>query len=147
MSVQPEDIEPDASGPSGTWQRDARFQWPRRVPWSAQGPEFLRSWGRDEAGRPDPEHLEIIGPTGSGKTYLMCSMLQGRQKARNTGAVLICTKPADGTIAKLGWPIVHKWSDRNPRDRQIVFWPQTNEMGGERRAHHERGITNLLHEL
>jgi len=147
VTVQPADIEPPNSrATTGNWQRSRDFTFPERRPWSELGPDFTASWGRDEHGREDPEHVEIVGPTGSGKTYLMCTMLQDRMKARKTGTVLICTKPADRTIHKLGWPVVDSW-DEVRQEPNCVFWPHTRRMGTTRRQYHEAKINDLLHHL
>ena len=152
MTVQREDIEPEEhrgtttaapAATGGNWQRSHGFAWPEQVPWSELGPSMIRNWGKDEKGREDPEHEEIIGPTGSGKTWLMCTQLQQRMQARRTGAVIICTKPADKTIHRLGWPIVSS-ADEVDNEKNCVFWPQTKRMGLDRKAFHEVKITDLL---
>jgi nucleoside-triphosphatase THEP1 len=149
MSVQPQDVEPDEQrARTSSWQSDPNFRPPPREPWSVLSPTFISEWGRDEKGRPDPEHVEIVGPTGSGKTYLMCKMLQERVTARNSAAVLICTKPADKTISLLGWPIVDSLARaRDDKLRAFVFWPKTSRMGTARKQYQEQKITGLLHEL
>jgi hypothetical protein len=147
VSVQPADTEPENQrAVTSDWRREPGFSPPQRVPWSELGPEFQESWGRDEHGRPDPEHIEIIGPTGSGKTWLMCTMLQGRQRTAGTRGVLVCTKPADKTIHRLGWPVVDSW-DRLARETHAVFWPQTKRMGIAKREYHAAKINDLLHRL
>ena len=149
MTVQPADVEPEEQrARTSSWQSDPNFRPPERVPWSELGPSFIAEWGRDEKGHPDPEHVEIVGPTGSGKTYLMCTMLQERVAARNSGAVLICTKPADKTIGLLGWPVVDSLTAARDRKlRAFVFWPKTSRMGTARKQYQEQKITGLLHEL
>ena len=149
MTVQPADVEPeDSRTRSSDYRRDPNFSWPPSIPWSVLGPDFIASWGRDEKNRPDPEHVEIVGPTGSGKTYLMCTMLQNRVQARKSSAVLICTKPADKTIGLLGWPVVDSITAAQDRKlRAFVFWPKTSRMGTARREYHNAKITGLLHEL
>jgi hypothetical protein len=147
MSVQPADTEPENQrATSADWRRDPDFTQPARVPWSELGDSFQQEWGRDERGRPDPEHIEIVGPTGSGKTWLMCTMLQGRQKLRKTRGVFICTKPADKTIHRLGWPLVDSW-DQLAKETHAVFWPRTKRMGTARRDYHDAKISDLLHRL
>ena len=147
--VQPADIEPETTrgtGSGANWQRSAGFTFPERYPWSQIGPEFIRAWGRDDTGKEDPEHVEGVGPTGSGKTYTVCTMLQDRMRARKTGAVFICTKPADATVRKLGWPIVDTW-DQVRQEPNCVFWPRTHRMGLARKQYHEQKIGDLLHRL
>jgi nucleoside-triphosphatase THEP1 len=147
VTVQREDIEPEGQrATSADWRRDPGFTWPESRPWSDLGPDMITAWGRDERGREDPEHEEIVGPTGSGKTWLMCTQLQDRMKARKTGAVVVCTKPADKTIHRLGWPVVDTW-DEVRQHPNVIFWPRTKRMGTARRAYHEAAISDLLHRL
>src|SRR5215469_18255572 len=161
MTVQREDIEPEqARGSSradgyrpragqaagADWRRDPGFEWPQEAPWSQLGPAMIDAWGVDERGREDPEHEEIVGPTGSGKTWLMCTQLQDRMVAQGQGAVIVCTKPADKTIHRLGWPIVDSW-DELRTEPNAVFWPNTKRMGTARKQYQEAKIADLLHRL
>lgn len=148
MTVQPQDTEPEeqqARAPAD-FRHDPNFEWPERVPWSVLGEDFTQVWGRADTGNPQPEHLEIVGPTGSGKTYLLCTMLQQRMVKRETAAVLVCTKPADSTVLRLGWPIIDRPEDLNDNPNAI-YWPRTKRMGNERREFHERKISDLLHKI
>src|SRR5215469_9886559 len=153
MTVQREDIEPEqARGSSradgyrpragqaagADWRRDPGFEWPQEAPWSQLGPAMIDAWGVDERGREDPEHEEIVGPTGSGKTWLMCTQLQDRMVAQGQGAVIVCTKPADKTIHRLGWPIVDSW-DELRTEPNAVFWPNTKRMGTARQQYWREG--------
>lgn len=117
-----------------------------RVPWSVLGPEFATVWGRADPKNPEPEHVEIIGMNGSGKTYLLLKILQDRMLVRNSHIVLIVTKRADKIFAKLGWPIVHDVRDVM-RYRVCIYWPQTNLIGQQRKAFHEVKIRELLSRL
>lgn len=117
-----------------------------KVPWSELGPEFARIWGRAEPRNPQPEHMEIVGMNGSGKTHFLAAVLQERCKLRNTPAVIICTKPADDTIMKMGWPVVDNLRDVR-RKRQSIFWPRTKKLGAERKAYHREKIQELLEGL
>jgi nucleoside-triphosphatase THEP1 len=147
MTVQPADVEPETQRASTSdWRRDPNFRWPEKAPWSKIGAAMIDAWGRDERGREDPEHEEIIGPTGSGKTWLMCTQLQDRARLRKTGAVIICTKPADKTIHRLGWPITDDWRQVQ-QEPNVIFWPRTTRMGTARKDYHEAKITDLLHRL
>jgi nucleoside-triphosphatase THEP1 len=159
-AVRPEDAEPDTSRGSGEpldWRRDASFEMPPRVPWSALGPDMITAWAGADPARGHAEHVEIVGPSGSGKTHLMLTMLQdhyrhqetqrqaeGREHIR-TGAVLAVTKADDDIFSKLGWPVVEKSSDI--RDTNVVFWPRTGKTGTERRAYHEVKVRDLLDRL
>jgi len=117
-----------------------------RYPWSEIGPEFIASWGRANPKNPQPEHMEIVGMNGSGKTHFLCTISQERMLMRNTPEIIIATKPADDTLQQLGWPIV-----RNPREalkhRQVIFWPQTSAIGRQRRAEQNEAIYDLLSTL
>src|SRR5438477_3015951 len=84
-------------------------RYPRKevewVPWSELGPEFVVIWGRNDPNNPQPEHMEIVGMNGSGKTYFLCTVLQERMLVRDTPTIIIATKPADSTLEQLGWPV------------------------------------------
>lgn len=93
-----------------------------------------------------PEHLEIVGPTGSGKSFLLVDMLRERVRRRGTSVVYIATKQADDTIRKLGWPITDVWREVAKHD-QVVFWPRTKEIGVKRKAYQAAKIQDLLDRL
>lgn len=116
-----------------------------RVPWSVLGPEFIAEWGRPR-GKPQPEHLEILGPTGSGKSFLLVQILIERVRRKGTSVIYIATKAADNTVKSMGWPIVSTWRDVQRHD-QVVFWPRTSAIGVKRRAYQAARIQNLLDEL
>ena len=147
MTVQPADTEPEEQRARTTdWRHDPNFRQPERIPWSELGPYFVASWGLANPRKPEPEHLEIVGPTGSGKTYLLCTMLQQEMVKRHQAAVLVCTKPADATVHRLGWPIIDDPYELNKR-QNAIYWPRTKRMGNERRDYHERKIAQLLHQI
>lgn len=147
MSVQPAGAEPPGQGAvTSDWRRDPYFTPPERRPWSELGPDFVRAWGRADPSNPQPEHVEIVGQNGSGKSYVMCKMLQDRARARKTGAVIICTKKADAVFAKLGWPVVDTW-DEVRQEPNCLFWPRTNRVGTARKQYHEAKISELLERL
>lgn len=116
-----------------------------RVPWSVLGPDFIASWGRPR-GKVQPEHLEILGPTGSGKSYLLVDILRERVRRRKSAVVYIATKQADATIGLLGWPVTDTWRDVLKHD-QVVFWPRTSEVGTARKAYQAVKIQDLLDRL
>ncbi len=118
---------------------------PERVPWSILGPEFIRSWGQPR-GKIMPEHLEILGPTGSGKSYLLCDCLKERAHKRGSSIIFIATKAADSTVSELGWPIVDTWRGIQKHD-QVVFWPRTKLLGLQRKEMQDRKIQELLNRL
>lgn len=97
-----------------------------------------------------PEHVEILGQNGSGKSMFEREILLQRVAKRgpSTGVVVVCTKPADTTITSMGWPIISKW----PPDyghNQNIFWPNPgSKMGEEERiAYQRQKIGGLLHKL
>lgn len=116
-----------------------------RVPWSVLGPEFIRVWGRPR-GKQQPEHIEILGPTGSGKSMLKRDILLERARRRETHIVSIATKQADETMMSMGWPIVDSYRqvERYP---QVIFWPRTDKLGEQRKAYHDAKIEELLNRL
>ena len=148
MTVRPEDIEPDDHGgqaPAADWRSDPQFTWPDRAPWSELGPDFIGIWGRADEANPQPEHWEIVGPTGSGKTHLMLTALQDRYRTRKTGAILVVTKADDAVFKKLGWPVATTVD--GIRDTNVVYWPRTKKTGNDRRAFHDTRISQLLNKL
>jgi nucleoside-triphosphatase THEP1 len=139
-----QDQEPEAQRAAAQdFRHDPNFRFPERLPWSELGPQFIRDWGASDPDDPQPEHVEIVGPTGSGKSYLECTILQDRMVARQTGAVLICTKRADATFAKLGWPVVDSLEDVQ-REPNCLYWPRTRRTGTARREFYDRKINDLL---
>jgi KaiC/GvpD/RAD55 family RecA-like ATPase len=116
-----------------------------RDPWSLVGPEFIDIWGY-QSGRPGGDHLEILGPNGTGKTYFEAKVMQDRADARNTTMIFIATKPVDATILMLGWPIVTTWRGVT-ENRQCIYWPRTELLGVEKEAWLESRILDLLEHL
>ena len=66
------------------------FTEPERAPWSEIGPEFIRIWGRPR-GKVQPEHVEIVGPTGSGKSWWEATVLLERARVKQSGIIIIAT--------------------------------------------------------
>lgn len=122
------------------------FQRPPEVPWSELGPEFIETWGHDEAGKLRAEHLEVMGQSGSGKSYSIATILQERAARWNTAELAILTKQADDSIPLLGWPVIDSYRDLS-RYSQAVFWPQTSALGEQRSAYMEARIYELLSHL
>jgi len=82
------------------------------------------------------EHVTGLGPTGWGKTELMCGLL-GRSASRQLPAVVFCMKPVDETIdrwkPKLHYRQVATWSKTGPplsimnrHPDGYLLWPKTN---------------------
>lgn len=166
MTVQREDIEPEASRGTGgappapaalDWRQDASFEMPERVPWSELGPDFTQAWAGADPATGQSESMEIVGPSGSGKTHLMLTMLQDHYRYQEAlrqaeqrehikvGAILAVTKTDDQIFRKLGWPVVGNVDEI--RDTNVVYWPRTKKLGTERRAYHDRKMSELLHKL
>lgn len=118
----------------------------QKIPWSELGPEFIQVWGYADPSNPQPEHVEVIGQNGSGKSYFVCSILQERMLVRNTSEIQIVTKGDDDTFFKLGWPIGETW-EFVKQNRQCIFWPRTNKLGSARKAYQRDKIQDLLNRL
>ena len=71
------------------------------------------------------EHVSLVGPTGTGKTTLMRSILRKRTDRRGFVTVL-GTKPRDAVLNKLrtedGYRRVDDWPPR-PGERKVLLWP------------------------
>lgn len=93
---------------------------PERLSWDILGPQFIRAWGQPR-GETMPEHLEILGQTGSGKSYFEKTVLLDRVRARKSHVVVIATKPADETLTSMGWPVIDKWPPPYGKN-QVIFW-------------------------
>jgi nucleoside-triphosphatase THEP1 len=118
----------------------------QKIPWSVLGPEFVAVWGRNDPRNPQPEHLEILGPTGSGKTFLLAQILVEMIRRRKSSIVFVATKAADESVRALGWPIVDAWREVRRHD-QVIFWPRTSKTGRARQAYQESRIQELLDNL
>lgn len=125
---------------------------PDRVPWDELAPEFFGAWGYPR-GEFMPEHIEILGQTGSGKSFFEKTILMERARLRGSRVVVICTKPADKTIESTGWPIVDTWpptqswtKDRR-RFRQVIFWAKAPGLNREARRRQAAKVEELLEML
>jgi nucleoside-triphosphatase THEP1 len=117
-----------------------------KVPWSQLGPEFVTIWGRADPNDPQPEHMEIVGMNGSGKTYFLMVILQMLMLVRDSRIILVVTKQSDKVFDKLGWPIVREFKDLK-KHRQCIYWPKTKDLGEKRDAFQEAFIYELLTKL
>lgn len=122
------------------------------VPWSILGDQFIEVWGRSNPKNPQPEHLEIIGITGSGKSFLLTQILSEMARRRKSSIIYIVNKPADGSIGKLHWPVVDSWdelveTEKKTGIQQYIFWPQTSAVGTARAQYQEERIQELLENL
>jgi len=119
---------------------------PQRIPWSVLGPDFIAAWGYPR-GRQMPEHLEILGQTGSGKSYFETFILLQRQRARRSHIVVIATKPADDTLLQTGWPVIRKWPPQDRRETAVIFWPPAAGLDAAGQRQQAQEIFKLLQTL
>lgn len=127
------------SPPESSRRGPGEIEW---VPWSELGPAWIEEW----ATAPDPEHVEVTGQTGSGKTYWLIAALQARAARFGDREILVVSKAADNVFSRLGWPVTDRWEDVRAY-RQVIFWPQTAEVGRARKAYHDAKIRDLLERL
>src|SRR5215469_10091188 len=107
-----------------------------RAPWSAIAQEFTEIWGRHDPQNPQPEHVEVIGINGSGKSLWVCKAVQERMFSRHTACIILQSKPADETILQLGWPIITNGDvKRTLKERWAIYWPLTNLTGTARKRY------------
>jgi hypothetical protein len=119
-----------------------------RVPWSVLAQEFAESWGRADPSDPQPEHMEVFGINGSGKSLFVCKVIQERMVVRRTPCVMLQSKPADETVMRLGWPIITNGDVKKAiNERWSIFWPQTNAIGQARKNYQAIQFRNLLDAL
>ncbi len=119
------------------------FQPPPEVPWSMLGPDFIETWGHDDDGKLKAEHLEVVGQSGSGKSFAIASILQQRAARWDSAEIAVVTKQADDSIPLLGWPVAADVKEVR-KYRQAVFWPQTGALGEDREKYMEPRIYDLL---
>lgn len=121
---------------------------PPRAPWSELAQEFAETWGRADPGNPQPEHVEVIGQNGSGKTLWTCKAVQERMVVRKTPCVFFQSKPADDTVMRLGWPVITDGDTRKiTRERWSIYWPQTNKTGRARKEYQADKFRDALNYL
>lgn len=117
-----------------------------RVSWGELAPEFISTWGM-AGGKFMPEHLAIVGPTGSGKSFFMTEILRLRAQMRGSHEVIVATKPIDDTISRLKWPIIQKWPPKYDQN-QVVFWPKAGGIADREALLKQRdAIMKMLNEL
>lgn len=98
-----------------------------KVSWNRIEEPFIQSWGRT-GNRWEAQHVAILGPTGSGKSYLATHIVKERAERRNAHAVMVITKPGDSTITKVKWPIIREWPPKYYGEERVVFWPKVPTM-------------------
>lgn len=124
---------------------------PERVPWETLGPDFYKAWCYPK-GRWQPEHLCIVGPTGSGKSWFEKTILQERARLRGSHIVIVATKPADATLTSLGWPIVTSWPPKKEwgekrQMNQVIYWARADGLNDEGRTRQKAMVEDLLSKL
>lgn len=97
-----------------------------RVPWSELSHEFYERWGWPD-GKYEPEHVAVVGPTGSGKSMFQTEIITKRAELRGSHVVVIATKPADKTLRRIGWPVVNKWPPPYGKHEHVIFWPKAGK--------------------
>lgn len=119
--------------------------YPQRVPWEGLSVDFIEAWGRP-GGKWQPEHVEVLGPTGCGKSYFEKWILLERVRLRRSAVVILLTKPADKTLAQLEWPVITKWppSQWNEKNRQVVFHAKSTGLSKASRARQAEQVEQLL---
>jgi hypothetical protein len=143
---------PDILQADPDWRQDSAFTWPESVPWSVLGPQVAKTLHRSDPKDPQPEHIEIIGQNGSGKTHVLGKIYQGQAVVRpDRTRIIVATKPADGTLLKIGFPVVGTWKDLvkkvNNGEQNLIFWPRTRLMGAQRKAFYDNHISDLIDRL
>lgn len=144
------DIPESKSSPSTSQRSESDVEIPEveRLPWSQLAQEFAETWGRADPKDPQPEHVEVLGINGSGKTLWTAKACQERMLVRHTPVVFLQSKPADGTIMKLGWPVITNGDVKKvSRERWSIFWPNTNATGRARKYYQADAFRNLLDAL
>lgn len=122
---------------------------PERAPWSVIGPTFMRAWGYPTKGgkrKREPEHIEILGQNGSGKSFFVVTILKERGRLRNATIVVVFTKPADPTIEQFGWPVIDKWPPDYGKN-QVVFAPKAKGISKAGLQEQKERIFDLLNKL
>lgn len=90
----------------------------RRLKWSRLRWLFIDAWAPGE-------HLSVIGPTGSGKSFVALDLVQARASRRDAHVLVLATKRRDQTMTDLGWPIITEWppSWDQRQGRRVILWP------------------------
>lgn len=121
----------------------------QRVPWSVLGPHFIHAWGYPTRGGKRaamPQHLEVLGQNGSGKSFFVTTVLRQRAAARGSHIVFIATKPDDDTVTAMGWPIVTDWPPDYGQN-QVVYWPKSRGISKQGRQQQREKILKLMDAL
>lgn len=92
-----------------------------------------------------PEHVSIYGPSGSGKSYFQCHILQARAAARGSHVVMIATKKADKTLTEAGWPVIDDWPP-NYGDNQVIWWARGG-LSDEQQDEQRKRVARIMNTL
>ena len=144
-SSPPTSPDQDEAPPTEARVTAAGRLYPQRVDWAELGADFLDAWGRPN-GDFQPEHIEILGPTGSGKSYFEKHILQERAKLRGSHVVILLTKPADKTIKSMDWPVVTTWppSQWKKENAQVIYHARSGGLGRAALARQQEKVIELL---
>jgi hypothetical protein len=145
---EPGSPAPDEEIPTEARVTSAGKLYPQRVPWALLGPDFIEAWGRPN-GKFEPEHIEVLGQTGCGKTWWEKTVLLERVRLRHSHVVILLTKPADKTLATLDWPVVTKWppSEWNSKNRQVIYHAKSHGLTKAARQRQAQKVEELLDAL
>lgn len=120
-----------------------------RIPWSVLGPEFLAEWGyptRADKRTRQAQHVEVLGPTGSGKTLWVLETLKARAAARGAHVVVVLTKPDDDTVRALGWPVIDHWPPDYGKNA-VIYAPKARGISRKGTEDQKAKILALLEKL
>ncbi|QUH03834.1 ATP-binding protein [Saccharopolyspora erythraea] len=118
-----------------------------RIPWDELEPAILDHWGWP-GGKWQPEHMAVLGPTGSGKSYFATHLLHQRVTRSGAHAIIVATKPADSTMTRMarqGWVIRRTWPPDYGQNR-VIYWP-TSGKPSEGIARQRQAVFEMLDEL
>lgn len=115
---------------------------PERVPWPELAPSFYESWGRPN-GRFEPEHLTVYGPTGSGKTHFVGQVLAERARLRGSHVTVVATKRADGTLTRMGWPVISDWPPGYGKNC-VIYWAKAKGISAAHKVPQRQKVLELM---
>lgn len=118
-----------------------------RIPWTQLEPALLDQWGWPQ-GRWSPEHMAVLGPTGSGKSHFATHLLNRRVVRSGAHAIMVATKPSDSTMQRMtrrGWKIRRSWPPEYG-ENQVIFWPLSGKPS-EGVGRQQRQIVRMLDDL
>jgi hypothetical protein len=93
-----------------------------------------------------PEHIEILGQNGSGKSFFVVTILKARAKMRGSSIVAVVTKPDDETLTGMGWPVIDSWPPEYGKNC-VIYWPKSKGISKAGREQQKAKILDLLNKL